>query len=214
MILEPKQTTVAYRCPHCGAGIMSAIGLFALTADRIKLKCSCKQSEAEIVYSKEGKVRMTVPCIFCPTPHTFTLQSTLFFGRELFSLQCPYSNFDIAYLGEINAVKAALAKGELELMDWMEENGLQDLDSLRNDEASLSDPQIQQIVMFVINELDAEGKIRCKCAPEDNGREYDAEIEDGGIRVTCRKCNASRFIPTDSRLSAHAFLNADALYLE
>ena len=214
MVLEPKQTTVAYRCPHCGAGIMSAVGLFALTADRIKLKCTCQKSELDIVYSKEGKVRLTVPCIFCPKPHTFTLQSSLFFGKELFSLQCPYSDFNIAHTGELNAVKGELAKGELELLDLMEQSGLQNFDSLHNDEETLSDPQIQEIVMFVINDLDAEGKIYCKCDPADNGREYDAEIEDEGIRVSCRKCAASRFIPTDSRLGAHAFLNADALHLE
>ena len=214
MVLEPKQTTVAYRCPHCGAGIMSAVGLFALTADRIKLKCTCKKSELDIVYSKEGKVRLTVPCIFCPKPHTFTLQSSLFFGKELFSLQCPYSDFNIAHTGELNAVKGELAKGELELLDLMEQSGLQNFDSLHNDEETLSDPQIQEIVMFVINDLDAEGKIYCKCDPADNCREYDAEIEDEGIRVSCRKCAASRFIPTDSRLGAHAFLNADALHLE
>ena len=42
----------------------------------------------------------------------------------------------------------------------------------------------------------------------------DAEILNDGVKVTCRKCGASRLIPTDSRLGAHAFLNADALYLE
>jgi uncharacterized paraquat-inducible protein A len=36
----------------------------------------------------------------------------------------------------------------------------------------------------------------------------------GRIQVTCRKCGASRLIPTDSSMSAHSFLNADALYLE
>ena len=62
--------------------------------------------------------------------------------------------------------------------------------------------------------LDAEGKIYCKCDPSDNGREYDADILDDGVRVSCRKCGASRLIPTDSRLGAHAFLNADSLTLE
>lgn len=214
MVLEPKQTTVAYRCPNCGTGIMSAVGLFALTADRIKLKCTCKESEMDIVYSKDGKVRLTVPCLFCPKPHTFTVNSTLFFGKELFSLQCPYSDFNIAHLGEVNQVKAELAKGELELMDLMEQSGINSLDAFHSDEETLSDPQIREIVMFVINDLDAEGKIYCKCEKEDNGREYDAEIEADGIRVTCRKCAASRLIPTDSHLSAHAFLNADALHLE
>jgi hypothetical protein len=95
MVLEPKQTTVAYRCPHCGAGVMSAVGLFNLTADMVKLKCSCGESEMSVVYGKDGKVRFTVPCILCPTPHTFTVSSSLFFGKELFVLPCPYSDINI-----------------------------------------------------------------------------------------------------------------------
>lgn len=214
MVLESKQTTVAYRCPHCGAGIMSAVGLFALSADMIKLKCTCGHSEMTVVYSKDGKVRLTVPCLLCAKPHIYTLNSSLFFGKDLFSLQCPYSDMNIAFLGETNTVKAELARTELELLDLMEKSGLKNFDQFHEDEESLPDPQILEIVMFVINDLDAEGKIFCKCAPEDNGRQYDAEILNDGVRVTCRKCGATRLIPTDSRLGAHAFLNSDALYLE
>ena len=49
---------------------------------------------------------------------------------------------------------------------------------------------------------------------DEDGKQYDAEILDDGVLVTCRKCGASRLIPTDSNLGAHAFLNSDALYLE
>lgn len=214
MVIEPKQTTLAYRCPHCGAGIMSAVGIFALGGDMLKLKCTCGKSELTAVLSKDGKVRLTVPCILCATPHNYTLSSSVFFGKDLFTLPCPYTDFNVAFLGEANAVKAELARTELELLDLMEESGLKDFETAHSDEASLSDPQIRDIVMFVIQDLDAEGKIFCKCAKEENGRQYDAEILEDGVRVTCRKCAATRLIPTDSRLGAHAFLNADALYLE
>ena len=129
-------------------------------------------------------------------------------------MSCPYSDINIACIGEINQVKAELARGELELLDLMEQSGLQNLDSLQDDEAALPDPQVLEIVMFVINDLDAEGKIFCKCDPSDNGRQYDAEVREDGVLVSCRKCGASRLIPTDSCLGAHAFLNADSLHLE
>lgn len=214
MVLDPKQTTVAYRCPACGAGIMSAVGLFALSADMVKLKCTCGESEMTVVYSKDGKVRLTVPCMVCPKPHTFTLNSSLFFGKELFAMQCPYSDLNVACIGETNQVKAELARGELELLDLLEQSGVKSFDSLKNDEESLTDPQILDVVMFVIHDLDAEGKIFCRCDPADNGRQYDAEVLNDGVRVSCRKCGAERLIPTDSCLGAHAFLNADALHLE
>ena len=215
MVLDSKQTTVAYRCPHCGMGVMSAVNLFALSADMVKLKCTCGKSEMAVVMSKtDSKVRMTVPCLVCPNPHTFTLSSSLFFEKDLFTLQCPYSDLEVACIGEINQVKAELARGELELLDMMEKSGIESFDRYHEDEESLPDPQILEIVMFVINDLDAEGKIFCKCDPNDDGRDYDVDVTDEGVRVTCRKCGATRLIPTDSRLGAHAFLNADALYLE
>lgn len=217
MILESKQTTVAYRCPHCGSGVMSEVDMFTLSSmsvDMFRLKCPCGKSEMTAVYQKDGKVRMSVPCLICGKPHPFTVSQSLFFSKELFLLPCPYSNLNIAMTGELNLVKAELARGELELLDLMEKSGITDPESLHSDESFLPDPQILDIVMFVINDLDAEGKIYCKCAHDDNDREYDAQVCDDGIQVTCKKCGATRLIPTDSRLSAHAFLNADALYLE
>lgn len=215
MILDAKQTTVAYRCPHCGAGVLSAVNPFTLHADMIKLKCDCGKSEMCVSTASDGKLRFTVPCLVCPTPHIFTVSETLFFGKELFTLQCPFvSDLTLALFGETENVKAELSRGELALMDLMEKNGLESFDSFRDDEESLPDPQILDIVMFVINDMDAEGKIYCKCAPGDNDRGYTAQIQRDGVLVTCKKCAASRLVPTDSRMSAHAFLNADALYLE
>ena len=54
MILEEKKTTVAYRCPKCGGGIMSVVGFFKLAADMVKLKCDCGESEMTVVYSKDS----------------------------------------------------------------------------------------------------------------------------------------------------------------
>ena len=217
MVLDAKQTMVAYRCPHCGAGVMSVVGFFALSADMIKLKCDCGNSEMTVVYTNDKKIRLTVPCVFCPTPHTFTVNSSIFFGKELFVLPCPYSDMNIAMMGETNNVKAELARTELELLDLLEENGIDSLDVFRgaskeNNEV-FTDPQIFDIIMFVINELDAEGKIYCNCKGEEEG-DFEVEVLPDGIKVSCKRCGASQLIPTDSYLAANAFLNADSLTLE
>ena len=228
MLLNEKRTTVAYRCPDCGGGIMSAVGLFNLSADMVKLKCTCGKSELKIIYNRDGSVRLTVPCLICSQPHTFTVSSSLFFSDELFVLPCPYSDINIAFTGEMNAVKAELARTELELLDMLEENGITDFSALHGDEQDLPDPQILDIILFVIDDLDAEGKIYCRCHPDpaegasaaeasddhgDQASRYEAEVTDEGIKLTCRLCGASTVIPTDSMLSAHAFLNADSVHL-
>ncbi len=210
MVLTPKQTTIAYRCPHCGAGIMSAIGFFSLSGDMLKLKCDCGESELIIQRSRDGKIRLTVPCILCAKPHQYTISSSLFFGRELFTLSCPYSDLEACFIGETNHVKAALAKNELELLELLEESGVESFDALHRDR-TLTDPQIFDIILFVIRELEAEGQIKCRCA---DGGEYEVEVLDDCIRVYCTVCGAESRLPTDSVLSANAFLNADSLTLE
>ena len=134
------------------------------------------------------------------------------FGRELFVLPCPYSDINIAMMGDTEHVKAELSRSELSLLEMLEKSGLSSTDALRGEQI-LSDPQVLEIVTYVIREMDEEGRIRCRCEGEGE-REYDAEILEGAVRVTCRACGASCEIPTDSLIRAEAFLNADHLDLE
>lgn len=226
MVIDQKQTTVAYRCPECGAGVISLVGLFTLSGDMIKLKCTCGKSEMEIIHRRDdNQMRLSVPCIFCNKPHTYNVNSNMFFSKDVFLLPCPYSDINIGFVGESNKVKAELARTELELLDMLEENGIEDFKSLHGDEEDLPDPQVLDVIAYVIKDLDAEGKIFCKCYPE--GREplpedvleredseYEIEMMEDGICVSCAKCGAKRTIPTDSMLTAHAFLNSDYLKLE
>jgi len=220
MVLDKKQTTVAYRCNRCGAGVMGIIDVFTLSAPMIKLKCDCGGSEMTVIKQEDGKVRLSVPCIFCPKPHSFLINPNVFFGKEDFFLQCPYSDMDICFLGDTDRVKAHLARGEYELIKLMEENGISDLSAFgranEEDEDEALDSELTQSVLFVLSELEEEGRIFCRC---ERGTDFDAEkygyeIKSGGVLVRCRDCGAQRFIPTDNSMSAHAFLDSDELYLE
>ena len=119
-------------------------------------------------------------------------------------------------MGELNHVKAELARTELQLLDLMEENGIGDFAALHEEaEEVVSDPQVLEIVMFVIRDLDDEGKIYCRCErKEGEAGEYDVEVTPTGVCVTCRKCGATKTLPANSLIDAHEFLNADRLELE
>lgn len=210
MVIEPKHTAIAYRCPVCGKGVLGNVGLFQLHGDMIKLKCECGGSELTATKTGDGRVRLTVPCIMCPKPHNFTVSEKIFFGRDLFMLQCPYSDINIGFLGDEEKVSEELHNTELKLLDMLGEDNIEKLGNL--EENPFTDPQIFDIIMFVINDLDAEGKIFCKC--KDNDGEIGVEVLDDGIKVFCKKCGASQIIPTDSLLGAHAFLNCEKLVLE
>ena len=220
MVLEKKQTTIAYRCPHCGAGVIGVMNIFALSAPMIKLKCDCGNSEMTVVKQNDGKIRLTVPCLFCPKPHSFLVSANIFFGKEDFFLQCPYSDMDVCFLGDADNVKAHLAKGEYELIKLMEEHGINDISAFCNankeDDEEALDSELTQSVLFVLSELEAEGKIFCECehCEKIDDEKYGFEIFSDGVLVKCRDCGAERRIPTDNSLNTHAFLDAEALYLE
>ena len=110
MILNPGQTHVAYRCPDCGTVIYGFVGKFALSAGFLRLKCSCGKSAMDISVTYDGKVRLSVPCLFCKQNHNFVVSQSIFFERDLFLLNCPYANMDIAFIGEKEKIDSALAE--------------------------------------------------------------------------------------------------------
>ncbi len=217
MILNSRETCIAYRCPYCGSGIKSMVGVFALSGAMKKLKCSCGASELTINHASDGKLRVTVPCLFCNSEHTFAVSSKLFFEKDLFVYPCPYSAFDLVFIGNEEAVSAALDKSEKELIDLLHQMGLDDLDKLHGDLDSFNDdddgpcdPSIYDTVMFVIRDLIEGGDISCCC---DDG-DYDVAVSDDHVKVFCRSCGAAKDIPTDSELAARAFLEVAHLKLE
>ena len=204
----------------CGGGVMSMVDIFALSAPMVKLKCECGGSEMTMVKQKDGKIRLTVPCIVCPKPHSFLLSPNVFFGKEEFFLQCPYSDMNVCFLGEMDYVKAHLAKSEYELIKLMEENGINDISVFReantDDADEALDSEQAQSVVFVLSELEAENKIFCKCEHTEMVEEekYGYEVTHDGVLVKCRDCGAQRLIPADNSLNTHAFFDADELHLE
>ena len=129
-----------------------------------------------------------------------------------------YLELECKLTSDINEIKAADALilpgvGAFPAaMNMLEKSGLSSFDELHG-EQYLTDPQVTEIVTYVIKELDEEGKISCKCGDGAEG-EYDAEIQKDGINVICKRCGASKFLPTNSLISANEFLNADSLELE
>ncbi len=214
MVLDKKETSVAYRCPQCGSWVGSIVGIFSLSADMLKLKCPCGESEMTMVHTNDKKVRLTVPCFLCPNPHNYTISSQTFFDKDLLALPCAYSGIDICLMGDGEAVLKAEEESDRELGLLIEEAGGQNPFGRKSEEESpvFSDPQILEIINFVIRDLDEAGEISCHC-PEYEGS-YKVDVMSDGVLVTCENCKAKKHIPVTSTISAQAFLNCDHLDLE
>lgn len=211
MVLGKKETTVAYKCPHCGTLVMSMVGAFALNAEMIKLKCPCGQSELTAMYTKDKKIRLTVPCIACPSPHSFTVTSQVFFGGELFRIPCALSGIDICYCGKQDEVTAAAEETENMLRAILGDKAMETIASARGEEY-ISDPQVREIVTFVVQDLCEAGEVHCNCV--DEKPDVMIEIGDVTVTVTCKNCGAMAVLPAESLSQAEAFLGAESLYLK
>ena len=108
MVLKNTESTIAYRCPHCGSGILAMVGVFALSGDMIKLKCDCGHSELLIQKCGDGKIRLTVPCMFCPKPHQYVLSHAAFFDQSIYTIPCGMTGLDICFIGHKDDVLSAL----------------------------------------------------------------------------------------------------------
>ncbi len=214
MILEAKETTIAYRCPHCGKTILGMVGIFTLSGDLIKLKCDCGQSEMTIAYQKDDKIRLTVPCFFCPRPHQYTLTPSVFFGRDLFTLECAYSALDVCYIGQKDLVLNAAKEADKQLEELLTQAGVPNFRALyeEEDEQIEYDPQIESIVALTIENLLEEAKIECNCALHKE-QEIQYEFLADSLLVYCKHCGATKMFPVSNMTTAMAFLETDRIDL-
>ena len=213
MVVKPNETTVAYRCPDCGSGVKSIVGIFSLSADMLKLKCPCGGSSMTVKRTNDDKIRLSVPCMVCRRDHDFVVSRELFFKNELFELPCSLSGFSLSFIGSGKDVTAALERSDEELRRVLSEAGAENLDIFKDQKEQLEeipDAQVYDIVRFIVKELEEENAIRCNCSEGD----YDIELFDDCVCVYCKNCGAKQFISTASLAEAQAFLEIDELKLK
>ena len=217
MVENLKDSSIAYRCPHCGNGVISMVGALSLTGNMIRLKCPCGKSELTCSI-KDDRVSLNVPCVICPKPHNFSAKKNLFFSNDLFGFGCTYTGFDICFAGKYENVSKALDEQAQMLEGLLLDTGEESLDKLRTEDpyAEFDDPQIDEIIRFTITDLSEEGKLYCSCKEGETAK-YTYEFippDFENIKIKCLCCNYEKIIPMGSNSHAQAFLDYDELRLE
>ena len=214
MVIKPKQRNIAYRCPECASSIFGIVGKFALSANMVRLKCDCdKPSSLDICVTNDGKLRLSVPCLFCKQNHNYVVSEAVFFDREKFLLNCPYTGMDIAFIGEEEDINTELKRTEEEigrLMASFEAEELSDIQpSDMTEDEILPDPAVYDTLRFVVKDLEAEGRVKCPCS---DGK-YELRFVDSGIEVYCENCGATYTFTATTPSVAEEYLSIDSLEL-
>ena len=231
---------VAYRCPKCGCGVMSAVDMLSLTRKavpglpaRFKLRCAnpdcavegekdCGLTVEAVDDPGKDKVRVTFPCIICGGTHSALLSARMLASREFFSIPCPSYGVDIFFAGEIRRVKFELSKSELELLDMMGEGDEADISLEADKSAALPDPEISEMLTGTARLLEEEGKILCSCpdrleardSEDDSPSRLEFELTPHAVIVKCTRCGAKKLLPAVSYNAAVDFAEADRLILD
>ena len=207
-------THIAYRCHKCGTLIYGFVGRFALSTDLLRIKCTCGESALDINMTADKKVRISSPCIFCGKNHNFVVSQNIFFGREIFLLNCPYANMDICFIGTKEKIDEEALRTTEELNKVFTELGAESLGDIQPEDLAedevLPDPATYDAIRFLVKELEAEGKIDCPCH---SGR-YDLRFCDVGIKVYCEECGATHIFNTQAEAASRDYIDTDSIYLK
>jgi RNase P subunit RPR2 len=112
---------IAYRCPACSKDVMGEVDLFELGGEGTSIPCDCGESEVSLMLGAEGKIKISIPCLFCPESHRYQLAGVSFFERDLFTLACKYTSVDIVFMGDPTHVLNALEESEKQLIEMFRE---------------------------------------------------------------------------------------------
>ena len=205
---------IAYRCPDCAVATVGLIGGAESLSDLMRLKCECGGSSLDIKKGRDGKVHLSVPCIYCKDSHGFTLSPDVLSHDGVTKLSCPYSGMDIAFIGEGEMLTAELDRTAEELsriMASLEAEEVKDIQPHDVDEDECPpDPSIYDTINFVVRDLEAEGMVKCPCG---SGK-YGLRFTDDGMQVYCQVCGASYDFHCRSASVAEEYITLSEIVLK
>ena len=211
--MATRRTQIAYRCPECAVATVGFLGGLSSVSDMLRLKCSCTESALDIKKQNDGKIALSVPCVYCKSNHSYVVSPEVMQRDEMTKFFCPYSGMGIAFIGDEEAVAKEIDNSADELsriMTSLEAETLSDIQPQDVGEDSVPpDPAIYDTLNFVVRDLEAEGEVHCPC----QSGEYDLRFTDDGMQVYCKNCGATYDFYARSVSVAEEYLTIDSITL-
>lgn len=173
-MIEDAKRSIAFLCPVCRKPVIVERTVFQLAAAGSRLPCPCGQSAVEVALLGD-QVRLTVPCLFCEEEHTVTCSTAAFLQEKTLAFSCAHSGLDCCYVGEQEAVFAAMRRLE-ETVDVLEsEAGAQGM--------FLNDLVMEEI-LEELRDIGRRDGISCTCG----SHKYSIAVRRGAVDLICARC--------------------------
>lgn len=232
MILSSKENAITYRCPVCVSHVLSMMGVFQLSGDLIKLKCSCGGSGLTIERKGNDKLNLQIPCLFCEETHSYTIDRHHIFSNKAFSLTCQVTGLEVCCIGGEEAVREYASEQDEKLDAILRDCGFESLEAYltqtaaarlggieeeeeepgEEEEVLIDESEVVAAADFILSDLTEAGALHCAC--EEGEGEYAYSYQDGILQIFCRKCASESEIEMRTGADLRGFLDLDELELE
>lgn len=203
---------IAYRCPACGVATVGFLGGLAAVSDMLRLKCECGEYSLDIK-REDGKVRLSVPCVYCKNLHNYVLSPDIFAREETTRLSCPHSGQDILFIASEERMSEELSRSADELSRILASFEAEDISDIQpkdlNEEDVAPDPAIFDVLNFVLRDLEDAGEVHCPC----KSGSYELRFCDEGAQVYCKECGATYVFHAKSPSVAESYLTLESITL-
>ena len=124
---QRTKTTVAYRCPACGAILTFDVTRERLEKGKMNMPCiQCGKSHLDIMKEPSGSISLLVPCLMCPHPHPYKISPEMFFEKDIYCFPCSFTGIDICFIGDADYVDDEIIRSGREIADLIEETKEED----------------------------------------------------------------------------------------
>lgn len=178
--MAEKKRTIAYICPSCRQSVIMERTIFQLAAAPSTLPCPCGKSALRVEMLGDH-MHLEVPCVACGHEHVVNCASNDFFHRRALAFSCKSTGLDCCYVGDEDAVFAAVRRLE-EAVDKLEE---------KREEGQFLDPVVMQEVLGELRDIAQRGGVSCACG----SKRWKLQVNYSSIDLICADCGGAMRIP-------------------
>lgn len=180
--MSQQRRTIGFVCPDCRNSVAVERSLFSLSAGSLSLPCPCGKSSLLVDYTDRGEYQFSIPCASCGETHTVRLNRAQLTIHRLLGFSCPRTGIDSCYIGEEDAVFAALPRLEQTLEKQQER---------REQEGAFLDETVMHEVLGELRDIAGRGGIRCTCG----SRRFSMDIHYSSVELKCADCGGVLRLP-------------------